>query len=107
ARPRRVAQVRTGTGWSEAEADHHAVLHWPDTGLLVLPATARRGGAAGAVGLRVAAGRITPVGRIAHPGGAPIRRALVVCDGVYTVFVAGVGRSALDTLAPEGWLDLT
>ncbi len=109
ANPRRVATARIGTGWSEAESDHHAVLYWPATGLLVLPTTssAGHGSPAGAVGLRVdrEAG-FTEVGRIGRTAGSPIRRSLVVGDGLYTVSDAGVRRSALDTLAPQGWLDL-
>ena len=35
--PRRIDQVTLADGTSEVEYDHHAFLHWPATGLTVVP----------------------------------------------------------------------
>ncbi|WP_217913977.1 beta-propeller domain-containing protein [Miltoncostaea marina] len=113
AAPRRIAQRALDTDWSEAESDHHAFLHWPATGLVVLPAQRHDpdGGTPflGAVGLNVSrAGGITPIARVVHPGDplrrwAPVRRALVAGGALYTVSDAGVMASDLTTLAPRAW----
>jgi hypothetical protein len=102
--PARLSRVQLGRGWSEAEADHHAFLFWPRTGLVVLPFDQR------ALGFRVGRARgIDQVGRIDHGAGnltwtPPIRRSLVVGDSVLTVSDAGVKSSRLATLAGEGWV---
>jgi uncharacterized secreted protein with C-terminal beta-propeller domain len=36
-RPLRIDQVTIGGGWSDVEHDHRAFLHWPPTGLAVVP----------------------------------------------------------------------
>ncbi len=103
AHPKLLHRTALGQGWSEAEADHHAFLYWPKTGLLVVPFEQR------AVGYRV--GRtsgIVAVGSVEHSAGKlewtpPIRRSLVVRDTVVTVSDAGVKSSSLDTLAEQGW----
>ncbi len=46
---------------------------------------------------------ITPVARVRHPGGASIRRSLVVGDALLTVSDAGILASDLRTLAPRGY----
>jgi Beta propeller domain len=101
--PRRLAQRALDGDWSEAESDHHAVLWWPATRLLALPITSNDGGAA-AVGLTVSRETgITPIARVRHPGTAPVRRALVVGDALYTVSEAGIMAGDLLTLAPRGY----
>jgi hypothetical protein len=103
AAPRRIAQRALDGDWSEAEADHHAVLWWPATRLLALPVASYDGGGA-AVGLTVSRETgITPVARVRHPGGAPVRRSLVIGDALYTVSDAGVMSSDLLTLAQRGY----
>ena len=37
AHPTQLARATLGSGYSEAESDHHAFLFWPRTGLLVIP----------------------------------------------------------------------
>ncbi|UTI66414.1 beta-propeller domain-containing protein [Paraconexibacter antarcticus] len=108
--PRRVAQKRFGPGSSAVESDPHAFLYWPATRLAVLPLTTYDGaegsGTSAAVGLRVTAAGIADAGQVTHPvdgGQAPIDRSLVVGDHLYTLSYAGLGRSALDTLAPAGF----
>jgi len=110
AAPRRLAQMRLGAGYSEAEDNHLAVLYWKATGTLVIPLTSWGGpdggeppftGAA-ALGVTRAAG-ITDIGRITHPDGFPIRRAVVVGDAVYTLSPGGVRKNALAGLADGGY----
>jgi uncharacterized secreted protein with C-terminal beta-propeller domain len=104
-RPTRLHKASLGLGWSAAESDHHAFLHWPRTGLVVVPFGQE------AAAFRVGRARgITEAGRI-HHGGAPstgigIIRSLVVRDTLLTVSFAGVKSSSLATLAPLGWAAL-
>ena len=57
-----------------------------------------------AVGFRVGRARgIDPAGRVEHDQANPIRRSLVVGDGVLTVSENGVKASSLATLAERGW----
>jgi uncharacterized secreted protein with C-terminal beta-propeller domain len=101
--PRRIAQRALDGDWSEAEADHHAVLWWPATRLLALPVASYEGNG-GAVGLTVSReSGITPIARVRHPGAAPVRRTLVVGDALYTLSDAGIMASDLLTLAPRGY----
>jgi uncharacterized secreted protein with C-terminal beta-propeller domain len=97
-RPTRLAAKSLGPGWSQAEADHHAFLYWPRTGLVVLPFQQE------AAAFRVArASRINELGRIHHPAAGSILRSLVVGDSLLTVSSAGVESNDLATLANEGW----
>jgi uncharacterized secreted protein with C-terminal beta-propeller domain len=114
ARPRRTAQHQVDGGQSEVEFDPHAFLWWPSAagsagGLAVLPVTgpyADRLGrpATGALVLRVGADRLDQVGTVRHPGGAPVRRALVVGDTLWTVSDAGARAVALTDLAERAWV---
>jgi uncharacterized secreted protein with C-terminal beta-propeller domain len=96
AHPTQLARATLGSGWSEAESDHHAFLFWPRTGLLVIPFNQQ------AVGFRVSrAGGIDPVGKISQNG--TIRRSLVAGPSVFTVSDAGVASSSLGTLTAQGF----
>jgi uncharacterized secreted protein with C-terminal beta-propeller domain len=100
-RPTRLHRRTIGRGSSEAEYDHHAFLHWPRTGLAVVPVETA------ALGFRVGRGGIDPVGRIAHGRPQefdPIRRSTVVGDGLYTLSAKGVKVSALSTLSSRAWI---
>jgi uncharacterized secreted protein with C-terminal beta-propeller domain len=109
AAPRRIARRTLDADWSEAESDHHAVLYWPATRLLVVPVEDARASFSGAVGLHVAPETgITPIARLRHPadaaaGAGAIRRSLVIGDALYSVSDAGVLASDLATLAPRAW----
>jgi len=97
-KPTRLHTEQLGRGWSEAEHDHHAFLFWPRTGLVMIPFEQR------AVGFRVGRSRgIDPLGRVEHDAQWPIRRSLVVGDGVLTVSENGVKESSLATLGERGW----
>jgi len=96
AHPAQLARATLGSGYSEAEADHHAFLFWPRTGLLVIPFNQQ------AVGYRVSrAGGIDPVGKISQSG--VIERSLVAGSSVFTVSTAGVESSSLSGLQPQGF----
>ncbi|MEO5577308.1 MAG: beta-propeller domain-containing protein [Gaiellaceae bacterium] len=98
-RPTRLHTRHLGQGWSEAEHDHHAFLFWPRTGLVMIPFEQR------AAGFRVGRSRgIDPAGRVEHDRASPIRRSLVVRDGVLTVSENGVMASSLATLAERGFV---
>jgi hypothetical protein len=117
--PRRIAQYQLPGGNSEAEADPHAFLYWPEKGLVVIPVsslTAREPnretapGANGALVLRLAGESITEVGRIAHPvdqyrhPDGSVRRTLVIGTELWTVSSAGVMVNDVDRLTQIAWL---
>ena len=96
--PKLLHRATLGSGWSEAESEHHAFLFWPRTGLVVIPLEQR------AVGFRVGrAHGIDELGRIEHPRAAAIRRSAVVGASLLTVSDAGTKSSSLATLADQGW----
>ena len=98
-KPTRLHTEHLGRGWSEAEHDHHAFLFWPRTGLVMIPFEQR------AVGFRVGRARgIDPLGRVEHDAQWPIRRSVVVGDGVLTVSENGVKESSLASLAERGFV---
>jgi uncharacterized secreted protein with C-terminal beta-propeller domain len=98
-KPTRLHTRHLGQGWSEAEHDHHAFLFWPRTGLVMIPFEQN------AVGFRVGRSRgIDPAGQVEHDRTSPIRRSLVVRDGVLTVSDTGVKASSLATLAERGFV---
>jgi hypothetical protein len=113
AKPKRVSQLKFGSGNFDAEHDPHAFLYWNPTKLAVLPLNLYPdNGKAfnGAVGVRVG-DTLTETGRIAHPGqkeqpdyAPPVSRALVVGDKVYSLSYAGLGVSRLDNLGPVGFV---
>lgn len=114
-RPVRLRQAALGSGWSEAESDHHAFLWWGASRLAVLPLQSwNERPFVGAVGFRVTRAGIDEVGRVTHTGeaspvsglrvaGIPVRRTLVVGDTLYTVSDAGVKAVSLSSFAERGW----
>jgi uncharacterized secreted protein with C-terminal beta-propeller domain len=130
AAPARLHQLTLEDGQSEVEWDHRAFLHWPATGLVVVPfqtwrwdvETSTDESTSGALGVTAdRASGFTEVGRVTHVPAdlaqedprrhdyvwqAQIRRSLVVGDRLLTVSPLGVKSSALDTLADVGWLRL-
>lgn len=95
--------LSSGSG-SSAETDHHAFLWWPKTGVAVLPLS--EGGFTGAAGFGIQRTAIADAGRLAHPGGPSIDRALVVGDRLFTTSRAGIMVGPADVLAPGAWLPL-
>lgn len=118
--PQRVDQFTLTEGSSsQVEYDHHAFLHWEETGLVMVPVQqwwwSEKSDSVflGAVGLTVDDdGDLREIRRIAHPGGddlswdhrAQIMRSIVIGDNVYTVSMKGIMQSDLDSLAEEAWL---
>jgi uncharacterized secreted protein with C-terminal beta-propeller domain len=119
-RPRRLAVHTIADSDSAAEWDHHAFLHWPATGLTLLPvdiysdADDYLADFSGAIGFRVdtGGGAISEVARVSGPppdnpdNSNPPFRNLVIGDRVFSVWHYGVRVSRLDDLSPMGWIDL-
>lgn len=127
--PTRLHQLTLEEASSEAEYDHRAFLHWPATGLVVLPfqrwswdeASGREDIDNGALGFVADRGGIAEVGRVSHlpqvvPAGpedprfwdiawrGQVRRALVVGDRLLTVSDLGVHAADLHSLTTRGWM---
>ena len=90
---------------SDVENDPHAFLWWGPSNLAVIPV--RQQSFTGALGFTVTRDGIADVGRVSHDAQgsqADILRAAVLGDRLLTVSSAGVEASALDGLAPQGFL---
>jgi uncharacterized secreted protein with C-terminal beta-propeller domain len=110
ARPRRTARYHLPGGWSEVESDPHAFLHWPASGLVVVPVTAHPGpdqgpvSGPGALVLRAGEGTLDRLGVVRQPDGSPVRRSLVVGDTLWTVSETGAKAVSAGDLATQAWV---
>ena len=96
---------------SEVEYDHLAFMHWPATGLTVIPVQTWENPErpfVGAAAFRVGRAGIADLGRISHqvPEAwmGQIRRSFVVGERVFTVSDSGILASPIDTLRGGAWL---
>ncbi len=102
--PARLAQHHLPATSSAAEFDPHAFLFWPATGHLVVPVADHTGAAPSALVLRLAGDTLAEAGRIVHPDGGPITRALVVGGTLWTAGPGGLQAVSLATLEHQAWL---
>jgi uncharacterized secreted protein with C-terminal beta-propeller domain len=117
-RPALLSRALLSKAYSEAQSDHHSLLWWPATRLVVLPVsgyTTARGSFAESVVYRVSvAGVLTEAGRIAAPKAStteqarpccamPVSRTVVVGDLLYSVTERGVTTTPMDRLDAHTW----
>jgi uncharacterized secreted protein with C-terminal beta-propeller domain len=115
ANPVRVQNYTFDNGYSSVEYDHRAFLHWPATGLTVVPVSAwswdeetgEESGFVGAIAIKATEDGIEEIGRITHGDNkdseeywwAPtIERSLVIGDSLYTYSYEGLLQSDLETI---------
>jgi len=103
AAPKRVSQLGFGNGYSPLENEPHAFLYWAKTGTAVFPLSTAS--FTGAVALRAGAAPLAELGRVEHRlasqpyEAAPIERAFVIGDTLYTLSYSGLAANRLDNLA--------
>jgi uncharacterized secreted protein with C-terminal beta-propeller domain len=116
--PQRLFQRTLEDSGSDVEYDHRAFLHWPETGLTVIPVNRwwwddvkdTDEFFAGVIAFTVdRENGIDLTGRITHDvdddgWGDPIHRSLVVDGLLYTVSERGIMASDLATLDREAWI---
>ncbi|GAA2713837.1 beta-propeller domain-containing protein [Micromonospora olivasterospora] len=101
ARPARLARYHVPGAASTVEFDPHAFLYDAGTGLVALPVdNALRL-------LRLTGSSVAEVGRVAHTGGAPVTRSLLVGGVLWTVSDAGLRASDPAGAAELAWLPTT
>ncbi|XVQ13119.1 beta-propeller domain-containing protein [Spirillospora sp. CA-255316] len=105
--PRRVGAYHLPGSSATAEFEPHAFLHWPRSGMTVLPISGRTTGSEALV-LKVDATGVHRAGTVRHPGedgySSPIRRSLIVGDTLWTVSEQGARATDTATLAERAWL---
>jgi uncharacterized secreted protein with C-terminal beta-propeller domain len=99
ANPTRVDQADLEASYALVEADPRAFLYWPDTELAVVPTYD------GAAAVRVTGDRLETLGTLDK--GAPVNRALVVGDLLYTITETGITAHGLQTLEELGSADFS
>jgi uncharacterized secreted protein with C-terminal beta-propeller domain len=102
--PKRLSNFRLPGASSQAEFDPHAFLHWPQSGLTVIPVSRGYTGATQAQVLSVTAAKVTGRGSVDHPGIGAIQRSLMVGDTLWTISQTGARATDPQTLASRAWL---
>ncbi len=116
ANPTRIHNYTLDDGYSAVEWDHRAFLHWPQTGLTVIPVSVwswdeeseTESGFVGAIAVEATEDGIEEIARITHRPkeieeeewwwGPMIERSMVIGDNLYTYSYDGILQSDLDTL---------
>ena len=115
AAPRLVESLEYPDATSLVDFDHHAFLHWPATGLAVVPMTEYSEvgpGFTGAIGINVSAGGLTEVGRASHADDSStdqdfqINRSLIAGGNLYTLSPGGIEHDDLANLQERAYLRL-
>ena len=119
--PDRLHKMTLEDGSSEVEYDHRAFLHWPATGLTMVPIQRwswdeEKGEDffAGAIGIKATREGIEKIDTVTHmedgieyEWDAQIRRSVVIGDSVYTLSFKGLMKSDLETLDEQAFLVLS
>ncbi|HEY0542684.1 MAG TPA: beta-propeller domain-containing protein [Actinoallomurus sp.] len=101
AHPRRVSAYTLPSTWSAVEGDPRAFLHWPATGLTVIP----MGGPDGALVLSATASGVRRLGSVRPSQNAgPVQRALLVGDTLWTLSPSGLQANDATTLTKTAWV---
>ena len=117
ANPMRIHNYTLDDGYSSVEYDHRAFLHWPQTGLTVIPVqvyswdedSGQESGFSGAIAIEATRDGIKEIGRINHGPekeaeeywwSQPIERSLVIGDSLYTYSYEGILQSDLTSVDP-------
>ncbi len=122
ANPTRIHNYTFDDGYSSVEWDHRAFLHWPETGLTVIPVSAwswdeeseTESGFVGAIAIKATEDGIEEIGRITHKPkdveneeywwGPTIERSMVIGDSLYTYSYDGILQSDLESLETGTYL---
>ena len=98
--PRRLSRLHLPKVYdTQVSYDQHAFLHWPRTGLTVLPDTGGK-----ALVLSVTDTAITRKGSVGHPRDGQIQRSLVIGDALWTISPEGAKVNDAATLAQRSWI---
>jgi uncharacterized secreted protein with C-terminal beta-propeller domain len=110
ARPVLRSRVLLAGGWSLAETDHHSLLWWAPSRLLVIPAVVYSGQFAGSIAYRVTdRGTLREVARVQAPRSAGrccdagVQRSVVVGRLLYSVTERGLITNRTDRLTQQAW----
>ena len=122
ANPTRIHNYTLDDGYSAVEWDHRAFLHWPQTGLTVIPVSIwswdedseTESGFVGAIAIEATEDGIEEIGRITHKPknleeeeywwGPMIERSMVIGDSLYTYSYDGILQSDLDSLEAGSYI---
>ncbi|MGH3374390.1 MAG: beta-propeller domain-containing protein [Actinoallomurus sp.] len=101
AHPRKAGGYTVKSGWSTVEADPHAFLYQPGSGLTVVP----MGGQDGALVLTVTSSGVHRLGSLRPPKSAgPVQRAMLIGGTLWTLTATGLQANDATSLAKTAWV---